>query len=92
VATLCEKNMTTIEVRSALIVPHNIKQAVLAKTQNNMGKINKHCTNCGMTNHNVETSRKKKKNHNDNHKGGATKPKNTEDIFICMSHLWFEWT
>ncbi len=34
---------------------------ILAKTQNNTGKTNKHCTNCGMTNHNVETCRKKKK-------------------------------
>ncbi len=32
----------------------------MAKTQRNTGKTNKHCTNCGMTNHNVETRRKKK--------------------------------
>ncbi len=31
------------------------------KTQNNIGKTNKHYTNCGMTNHNVETCKKKKK-------------------------------
>jgi hypothetical protein len=30
------------------------------KTLNNTGKINKHYTNCGMTNHNVETHKKKK--------------------------------
>jgi hypothetical protein len=29
-------------------------------TQNNIGKIDKYCTNCGMNNHNVETCRKKK--------------------------------
>jgi hypothetical protein len=30
------------------------------KIQSNIGKTDKHCTNCGMTNHNVETCRKKK--------------------------------
>jgi hypothetical protein len=43
-----------------LLVPQNIKQAIPAKTQSNTWKIDKHCTNCGMTNHNVETCRKKK--------------------------------
>ncbi len=57
---LCEEGMTTVEVRNALLVPHSIKQAVLVKTQSNIGKIEKHCTNYGMTNHNVETCRKKK--------------------------------
>jgi hypothetical protein len=36
-------------------------------------------------------AKKRKKDHNGNHKGGATKSKNIQDIFICMSHLWFEW-
>jgi hypothetical protein len=43
--------MITIEVRSALLVPQSIKHAVPAKTKNNIGKIDKHYTNCGMTNH-----------------------------------------
>jgi hypothetical protein len=30
------------------------------KILNNTRKIDKHCANCGMTNHNVETRRKKK--------------------------------
>ncbi len=58
---LYEENMTIAEARNALLVPQNIKHAILAKTQNNTWKINKHCTNCEMTNHNVETCRKKKK-------------------------------
>jgi hypothetical protein len=57
---LCEEGMTIVETRIALSVPHNIKQEVLAKAQSNIWKINKHCTNYGMTNHNVETCRKKK--------------------------------
>jgi hypothetical protein len=55
---LCEEGMTNTKARSALLVPHSIKQAILAKTQNNIGKTNKHCTNCEMTNDNVETCRK----------------------------------
>ncbi len=58
---LCEEVMITAEARSALLVPQSIKQAVLAKTQSNTRKIDKHCTNYGMTNHNVETCKKKKK-------------------------------
>jgi hypothetical protein len=58
---LCEEGMTIVEARSALSIPQNIKHAVLAKTQNNTWKISKHCTNYGMTNHNVETCKKKKK-------------------------------
>ncbi len=53
--------MITTKVRSALSIPQSIKQVVLAKTQNNTGKTDKHCTNCGMINHNVETCKKKKK-------------------------------
>ncbi len=29
---LCEKNMTTIEARSALLIPQNTKHATLVKT------------------------------------------------------------
>jgi hypothetical protein len=52
---LCEEGMTIAKVMNALLVPESIKHVVLAKTQSNIGKINKHCTNCGMTYHNVET-------------------------------------
>jgi hypothetical protein len=58
---LFEENMTTIEPRSALSVPQSTKQATPTKTQSNVGTTDKHCTNSGMTNHNVETCRKKKK-------------------------------
>jgi hypothetical protein len=59
-AILCEKNMITTKARSALSIPQNTKQATLAKTQNNIGKIDQHYTNCGMTNHIMETCKKKK--------------------------------
>jgi hypothetical protein len=61
VAMLCEEVMTTIEVRNALLVPQSIKHAIPAKTQSTTWKIDKHCTNCGMTNHNVESCKRKKK-------------------------------
>jgi len=57
---LCEKNMTIAKARSALSIPHNTKQATLVKTKSNTRKTNKHFTNYGMMNHNVETCRKKK--------------------------------
>ncbi len=57
---LCEKNMTTTKARSALSVSQNIKQTIITKKQSNTWKINKHCINCGMKNHNVETCKKKK--------------------------------
>jgi hypothetical protein len=57
---LCEENMTTIEARSALLVPQNTKHATLTKTHSNVGKTEKYCTNYGMMNHNVETCKKKK--------------------------------
>ncbi len=60
-AMLCEEGMTITKVRSALLVRHNAKHATPSKTQSNTGKINKHCTNYGMKNHNVETCKKKKK-------------------------------
>ncbi len=52
--------MTTLETRSAYSVPESVKQAALVKTHNIIGKIDKHCTNYGMTNHNVETCKKQK--------------------------------
>jgi recombinational DNA repair protein RecR len=53
--------MITTNVRSALLVPHTTKQTTLIKTHNNIGKPDKHCINCGMMNHNVETCQKKKR-------------------------------
>jgi hypothetical protein len=55
---LCE-GFITFEVRSALLVPHNTKQATPQKTQSNTWKTDKYCTNCGMINDNVETCKKK---------------------------------
>jgi hypothetical protein len=52
---MCEEGMTITKARIALLVPQNIKQVVLTKTKSNIRKTYKHCTNCGMTNHNVET-------------------------------------
>jgi hypothetical protein len=52
--------MTTAKARSAMSIPQNIKQVAPRKTHSNAKKINKHCINCGMTNHNVETWKKKK--------------------------------
>jgi hypothetical protein len=56
---LCEEDMTIIEARNALSMPQNTKHATLTKTLNNIRKIGKHCINYGMTNHNVETCKKK---------------------------------
>jgi hypothetical protein len=55
-----KKGMTIIKARSALLGPQSTKHAVPGKTQSNVGKTDKHCTNYGMTNHNVETCKKKK--------------------------------
>jgi hypothetical protein len=60
-AMLCEEGMIIIEAMSALSIPHNIKQIIPTKTQNNKRNTNKHYINCGMKNHNVKTCRKKKK-------------------------------
>jgi hypothetical protein len=60
VAMLCEEGMTTTKTRSALSIPHNTKEVTSMKTQNNTWKTNKHCINYGVTNHNVETCKKKK--------------------------------
>ncbi len=57
---LCEEGMTTAKARSALKVPQSTTQIVPAKTQSNTRKTDKHCINCGMTNHNVVTCRNKK--------------------------------
>jgi NRPS condensation-like uncharacterized protein len=57
---LCEKGMTIIKAKSALLRPQSTKQTILGKTQSNVGKIDKYYTNYGMTNHNVETYKKKK--------------------------------
>jgi hypothetical protein len=42
---LCEEGMIIIEARSAFLIPYNTKHATPTKTHNNVGKINKHCTN-----------------------------------------------
>ncbi len=60
VAMLCEEGMTTTKARSAFLVPQSTKKVTSMKTQGNTRKIDKHCTNCVMTNHNVETCRKKR--------------------------------
>jgi len=59
-AKMCEKNIITLETKSAMSIPQSTKQATLAKTQNNTRKINQHYTNCGMINHIMETCKKKK--------------------------------
>jgi hypothetical protein len=60
-AMLCEEGMTIIEARSALLVPQSTKLAASTKIESNVRKIDKHCTNCGMTNQIMETCRKKRK-------------------------------
>ncbi len=57
---LFEEGMTTSETRSELSIPQNTKDVTLMKTQSIIWKINKYYINCGMTNHNVETCKKKK--------------------------------
>ncbi len=58
---LYEKGMIIVEARSALSIPQSTKHVTPTKTQSNMRMTDKHCTNCGMTNHNVDTCKKKKK-------------------------------
>ncbi len=84
---LCEEGTIATKARSALLVPQSIKQVVLEKTQNNIRNFDKHCTNYGMTNHNVETCRKKKERTTMATTEGHNQVKNTKDIFIGMSHL-----
>jgi len=57
---LCEKRMIIVEARNALLIPQSTVHVAPPKTQSNTRKTNKLCTNYGMTNHNVETCRKKK--------------------------------
>jgi len=60
-ATMLCEGMTIAKTRSALSIPHNIKQAILTKIKNNTWKIDIHCIIYGMTNHNVKICQKKKK-------------------------------
>jgi hypothetical protein len=61
VMMLCEEGMTIIiKAKSAFSLPESTKQVGSPKTQSNTRKTNKHCTNCGMINHNVETCKNKK--------------------------------
>jgi hypothetical protein len=57
---LCEEGMINVKAKSALLVPRNTKHVTLVKTQSNIGKTNKHCTNYGMKYHNLETCIKNK--------------------------------
>jgi hypothetical protein len=59
VVMLCEEGMTTTKAKNALLVSQNKKQIAPQKTQSNTRTIDKFCTNCGMTNHNVETCKMK---------------------------------
>ncbi len=56
---LCEEGMTIVKTKNAFSIPHNTKQVVPPKTQSNITTTDKHYTNCGMINHNVETCKKK---------------------------------
>jgi hypothetical protein len=56
----CEEAMTIAKAKNALLVLQSTKHATPMKIQNNKGKIDRHCTNYGMTNHDVETCKKKK--------------------------------
>jgi hypothetical protein len=58
-AMMCEKGMTIVKTRSTLLVPQSTKQTSPPKTHNNTIKIHKYYTNYGMTNHNMETCKKK---------------------------------
>jgi hypothetical protein len=50
--------MTIVEARNALSVPHSTKQTSSPKTQSNIRKNEKYCTNCGMNNNIVEICKK----------------------------------
>ncbi len=41
---LCEKGMTIVEARNALLIAQSIKHAITIKTQSSAGKTNKHYT------------------------------------------------
>ncbi len=57
---LCEEGMNIVEARNALSIPQ-YQASSTNKKKSNTRKTYKHYTNCGMTNHNVETCRNKKK-------------------------------
>ncbi len=87
---LCEESMTTIEARSALSVPQSTKQVAPTKTQSNtrqtLHKLWDDESQCG------DMQKEETIEHGGNHKRCTTDSKTTKDIFICMPHLWFEWT
>jgi len=56
---LCEEGITTTKARNALSIPLNTKETPPPKTHSNTWNIDKFCINFGMTNHNVETCKKK---------------------------------
>jgi len=60
VVLLCEEGMTPIEAQNALLVPKKFKSTTTTKTQMELRRIGKHCTNCGEDNHNVVMCRIKK--------------------------------
>jgi hypothetical protein len=53
--------MTPSEAQNALSIPQVSKFVVTTKALMELGKTNKHCTNYGQDNHNVEMYRVKKK-------------------------------
>jgi hypothetical protein len=69
---LCEEGMITTKIRNAYVLPHNTKKTAPAKTHINTRKIDKYYTNYGMINHNVETCKKKKEDHDGSHKCSTT--------------------
>jgi hypothetical protein len=58
---LCEEGMTPAKAQSALLVPQFSNFAIITKPQMKIGKIGKHCIDCGQDNHNVEMCIVKKK-------------------------------
>ncbi len=61
---------------------------VLAKIQSNIGKIDKHYTNCGMTNHNVETCRNKKEQTIVATTKAAQPSKKIQKTFLYACHIY----
>ncbi len=61
VVPLCEEGMTPVEAQNALLVPQFSNFVIITKPQTQIRKIGKHCTNCGLDNHNVDMCRVKKK-------------------------------
>jgi len=58
---VCEEGISEVEAISNLSVPQNNKTILVQKPQTILEKIGMYCTNCHMTNHNVQTSRVKRK-------------------------------